>query len=44
VFSNLTTDCINLIPLIFSELSSSNPDNVEIAANCAVELLSISIN
>lgn len=35
---------MNLIPLIFSELSSANVDNVEVAANCAVELLNISLN
>ena len=44
VFANITTDCINLIPLIFSELSSTNVDNVEVAANCAVELLNIASN
>ena len=44
VFLSITTDCANVFPLIFSELSSSNEDNVEVAANCAVELLQLSNN
>jgi hypothetical protein len=44
VFSNITTDCANVFPLIFSELNASSIDNVEVAANCAVELLSLSLN
>ena len=44
VFVNITTDCANVFPLIFSELSSSNEANVEVAANCAVELLILSNN
>ena len=44
MFLSITTDCANVFPLIFSELSSSNEDNVEVAANCAVELLQLSNN
>jgi hypothetical protein len=44
VFENLTLDCQNIIPLMFNELSSESNDNVEVAANCMVELLSISKN
>jgi hypothetical protein len=44
VFVKITTDCANVFPLIFSELSSLNEANVEVAANCAVELLILSNN
>jgi len=44
LFENLVTDCPNILPLVFNELSSDSVDNVEIAAKCIVELLSLSRN
>jgi hypothetical protein len=38
----MVTDCPNLFVQVFEELASESVENVEIAAKCIVELLSLS--
>lgn len=42
LFIGLVDDCPNLLRLTYEELNDANFENVEIAAKCIVELLSLS--